>query len=111
MYTPEIILSNVLFPAPLKPIIPIFSPCFSIILLFGILFNCVDFGNLDISGLFDEYLNTMNFEDYEIEWMLSLLFIVNKLKITNDDNKNLRRFMQIIFKYKSVIEFEKRFIK
>lgn len=75
------------------------------------LFDNVNFGNLDISGLFDEYLNIMKFEEYEVEWMLSLLFIANKIKIEKNDNTNLFNFIQIIFKCNSVSEFEKRFIK
>lgn len=75
------------------------------------LFDNVSFGNLDISGLFDEYLNIMKFEEYEVEWMLSLLFITNKITIVKNDNTNLFNFMQIIFKCNSVTEFEKRFAK
>ena len=75
------------------------------------LFDTINFGNLDISGLFDEYLNIMDFQDYEIEWMLSLLFISKKFSLVKDDMKNLNTLMQIMFRCNSVFEFEKRFIK
>ena len=75
------------------------------------LFDTINFGNLDISGLFDEYLNIMDFQDYEIEWMLSLLFISKKFSLVKDDMKNLNSLMQIMFRCNSVFEFEKRFIK
>ena len=40
------------------------------------LFLSVEFGSIDISGLIDEYFKENELLDYEIKWLLTLLFIV-----------------------------------
>lgn len=72
------------------------------------LFDVIDFGSIDVSGMLSEYFKYFSLEDYEKKWLLSLLFIVNDLKITNNDFLNLRNLMQILFKYKSINELENK---
>lgn len=72
------------------------------------LFEKVTFGSIDISGMINEYLKNIELEDYEKEWLLSLLFIVPKLNIIENDIKNLKNMMNILFKYKSICELEEK---
>ena len=70
------------------------------------LFDKIDYGNINVVGMFDEYLKINELYDYEISWLLSLLFIVEELKLTDDDKDNLKKFMNILFKIKSISEIE-----
>lgn len=74
------------------------------------LFDSIEFGSVDISGMIDEYFKHINFEDYEKEWLLTLLFIPKKLNLTNNDFNNLKSLMYILFKYKSICELEGKLI-
>lgn len=71
----------------------------------------ISFGSIDISSIFDVYLANNTLEDYEIKWLLSLLFIVKKVKFTSSDFTNLKTLMDVIFKIKSIDELEKKLIK
>lgn len=78
---------------------------------FKSLFSKIEFGEIDISGMFDEYLKSMSLEEYELKWMLSILYIVDELKITNNDFNNLSNLMNILFRYKSINELESKINK
>ena len=75
------------------------------------LIDKIDFGTIDISSLFEVYLANNTLYDYEIQWLLSTLFIVKKVKFTNNDLDNLKKLMNVIFKIKSIDEIEKILIK
>lgn len=72
------------------------------------LFDAIEFGSIDISGMFDEYFKNMKLEDYEIQWLLTLLFIPKTLKLISDDLFNLDKLMKVLFRYKSVCELESK---
>ncbi len=75
------------------------------------LFDVIEFGTIDISGMFDEYSKNMHLEEYELEWMMTLLFIVKDLKVSHNDFDNLSKLMHILFRYKSVCELENKLDK
>ena len=56
--------------------------------------------------MINEYLNVFKLEEYEIYWMLSLLYIVEFIKFNNDEFKNINKLMKLHFKYKSINEIE-----
>lgn len=70
------------------------------------LFDKIEYGNIDIVLMLDEYLKINQLYDYEISWLLSLLFIVDDLNLSNNDKENLNKFMKILFKVKSINEIE-----
>lgn len=70
------------------------------------LFNKIEFGSIDISLLFKEYLNINNLEDYEIKWLFALLYVVDIVTFDNDDLNNIKTLNNIFFKYKSINELE-----
>ena len=73
------------------------------------LFNSVEFGSIDISGIIDEYLKINELYDYEKKWLLSSLFISNDLKLSSNDKDNLHNMMNIIFRLKSIINLKEKF--
>ena len=73
------------------------------------LFNNVEFGSIDISGIIDEYLKINELYDYEKRWLLSNLFIANELKLSSNDKNNLHNMMNIIFRLKSIINLKEKF--
>lgn len=75
------------------------------------LFLSVEFGSIDISGLIDEYFKENELLDYEIKWLLTLLFIVNDMKLSSQEYDNLNQFMNNMFRFKSVLELENRLKK
>lgn len=75
------------------------------------LFNKIEFGMIDLSGLINEYLSVNTLNDYEIEWLLAELFILKPINISLKENENIKNLMEILFKYKSLIELEKILIK
>lgn len=70
------------------------------------LFEHSFFGSIDLSGCLKEYFDKFSFEDYEIEWLLALLYIPNVKFYPGNDFKNLTNIMQSIFLYKSVEELD-----
>lgn len=68
------------------------------------LFNNVEFGTIDLSKMLNEYFSFINYEDYEIKWLLTLLFIPSNLNIVDNEFLNISSLMQILFKIKSVFE-------
>lgn len=72
------------------------------------LFNKVEFGSIDISGLLDIYFKNISFEEYEKNWLLSLLFISKMIKISNHDFNNLLSLMNVVFSYKCALEIESK---
>ena len=82
--------------------IKISSPIFDLLHIF----NYINYGNIDLSGMINEYLNVFKLEEYEIYWMLSLLYIVEFIKFNNDEFKNINKLMKLHFKYKSINEIE-----
>lgn len=64
------------------------------------------FGSIDLSGCLKEYFEKFSFEDYEIEWLLALLYIPNVKFYPGNDFKNLTNIMQAIFTYKSIEELD-----
>ena len=72
------------------------------------LFNSVEFGSIDISGIIDEYLKINELYDYEKKWLLSSLFIANDLKLSSNDKDNLHNMMNIIFRLKSIINLKEK---
>ena len=73
------------------------------------LFNNVEFGSIDISGIIDEYLKINELYDYEKRWLLANLFIANELKLSSNDKNNLHNMMNIIFRLKSIINLKEKF--
>ena len=72
------------------------------------LFNKVEFGSIDISGLLDNYFDKVKFEEYEKNWLLTLLFISKKITIKNEDFLNVKNLMNVIFSYKCALEIENK---
>ena len=83
------------------------SPIFDILSLF----NNVEFGSIDISGLIDEYSKINELYDYEKHWLLSYLFIAKDFKVVDDDKVNLKNMMNIIFRLKSVVNLKENLTK
>lgn len=75
------------------------------------LFDKIEYGQIDISGMLDEYFKNMSLEDYEKEWLLCLLFIPLTLKININDFINLKNMMMVLFRYRSVCEVENKISK
>lgn len=80
------------------------SPIYEIVSLFSKTY----FGSVDLSGCLDEYLKEFSLEDYEKEWLLSLLYIPSIYSIQKNDFKNMTNTMQNIFKYRSVCELDEK---
>lgn len=78
------------------------SPVFEITSLFEHSY----FGSIDLSGCLREYFSKFAFEDFEKEWLLSLLYIPTLKFYPGNDFKNLTNIMQSIFIYKSVEELD-----
>lgn len=75
------------------------------------LIDNINFGSIDISGLFELYLSNNKLEEYEVDWLLSLLFVCKKITFTNNEMINIKYLNDLLFRYKSVIEIEKILIK
>lgn len=71
------------------------------------LVNKIEFGTIDVSSLFEVYLGNNQLYDYEIKWLLSMLYVTDKIKFTDNDFDNLKKLMNLIFKIKSINEIEK----
>lgn len=76
------------------------TPLFDLISLF----NNVEFGTIDLSKMLNEYFSIIKYDDYEIKWLLALLFIPSSITITDNEFNNINQLMQILFKIKSVFE-------
>lgn len=72
------------------------------------LFDKIEYGSIDLSGMMDEYFKNFSLEEYEIEWLLTLLFILKPIELVNSEMKNIHSLMKILFKYKSVLELESK---
>lgn len=83
------------------------SPVFEITSLFEHSY----FGSIDLSGCLKEYFNKFSFEDYEIEWLLALLYIPRIKFYPGNDFKNLTNIMQGVFMVKSVDELFEEYKK
>lgn len=68
------------------------------------LFEHSYFGAIDLSGCLKEYFAKFQFEDYEVEWLLALLYIPYIKFYPGNDFKNLTNIMQSVFMVKSVDE-------
>lgn len=86
--------------------IKISPPIFDLIYLF----NYISYGNIDLSGIINEYLNVFKLEEYEIYWMLSLLYIVDFIQFNDNEFNNINSFMKLLFKYKCISEIEELLI-
>ena len=53
------------------------------------LIDNIEFGSIDISGLFELYLSNNKLEEYEVDWLLSLLFVCKKITFTNNEMINV----------------------
>ena len=70
------------------------------------LFEHSYFGSIDLSGCLTEYFDKFTLEDYEIEWLLALLYVPIIKFYLGNDFKNLTNIMQSVFMVKSVEELE-----
>lgn len=75
------------------------------------LFERIDYGDIDISFMLEEYFKNMRLDDYEIEWLLAILYIPLDLKITSNDFTNLTSLMKILFRYKCIQEISSKITK
>lgn len=75
------------------------------------LFEKIEFGSVDLSGIIDEYLHSITLEEYELYWLFSLLYIISPLKIENNEIENISNLTNVMFKYKSINELENKLLK
>lgn len=75
------------------------------------LFEHSYFGSIDLSGCLREYFDKFEFEEYEIHWLLAILYIPYLKFYPGNDFKNLTNIMQSVFMVKSIDELSDELIK